>query len=101
MWSFFFLLACTISIPTPDPSSREAEVRLALQRINQLASEMEHTALELESYTDEMRRTPQDNAVHLTALRAHLKQLQLQRARLEQEIKDWQTNLKADAESIP
>ena len=101
MWSVFFIFACTISISAPDPDSREAKIRAALQRINQLASEMEQTTLELESYTDHIRRTPNNNAEHLAVLQERLAHLKTQHALLDQEIKDWQMDLKAGTVSVP
>ena len=82
----FFFLACTLSIPSADPNSTEAEVRRTMHRINQLASELESSAFELESYIDEVRRTPENEADHLRNLRVHLERLEEQHGLLEQEI---------------
>ena len=72
-----------------------------MQRINQLASELESSAFQLEAYTDEIRRTPQNQVEHLRILRSHLERLEEQHTLLEKEITDWTLSMKVYEGSTP
>ena len=91
-------MACSVSIEVPSEQSREKVVRTQLEQLRQRVDDMEATSFQIESYTDEMRRTPEDRKRHQQELKDKLHQLQQQHQAFEAELFTWEQNLKRHTE---
>jgi hypothetical protein len=97
IYAILLILGCSISNHPPSKGSKEEQIREQLLTIEQLASELETPAFQIESYTDEIRRAPNNDA-HQKELKQQLKTLTAQYDRFQAEISSWEENLKASEE---